>query len=46
VIGLVFFAGGTPVHAFVVSLWVLAGLTAGTALLAQFLRPAGGQDCR
>ncbi len=46
VIGLVFFAGGAPVHAFVVSLWVLAGLTAGTASLAQFLRPAGGQDCR
>jgi predicted MFS family arabinose efflux permease len=40
VIGLVFFAADTAVHAFVVSLWVLAALTAGTALLAQLLRPA------
>jgi EmrB/QacA subfamily drug resistance transporter len=40
VVGMVFFAAGPPVHAFVVSLWVLAGLTVGTAGLAQLLRPS------
>jgi hypothetical protein len=39
VIGVVFFDADTVADAFVVSLWVLAGLTGATALLAQFLRP-------
>jgi EmrB/QacA subfamily drug resistance transporter len=42
VIGVVFFGAGTIDHAFVVSLWVLAGLTTVTAVLTQFLRPRGG----
>jgi EmrB/QacA subfamily drug resistance transporter len=37
--GVVFFSAGPVDHAFVVSLWVLAGVTCLTALLAQFLRP-------
>jgi EmrB/QacA subfamily drug resistance transporter len=41
VIGVVFFGAGSAEHAFVVSLIVLAGLTAGTALLARGLRTAG-----
>jgi EmrB/QacA subfamily drug resistance transporter len=39
VIGVVFFAAGPVEHAFVVSLEVVAGLTLGTAALAQLLRP-------
>jgi EmrB/QacA subfamily drug resistance transporter len=38
VIGMVFFGSGAIVHAFVISLWVLAALTVATAVLAQFLR--------
>jgi predicted MFS family arabinose efflux permease len=38
VIGVVFFAAGPVVHAFVVSVWVVAGLTLGTAALAQLVR--------
>jgi EmrB/QacA subfamily drug resistance transporter len=38
VIGVVFFGSGAITHAFVVSLWALAGLTAATAALAQLLR--------
>ena len=44
IIGVVFFGSGAVVHAFVVSLWVLAALTVATAVLAQLLRPA--QDWR
>jgi predicted MFS family arabinose efflux permease len=44
VIGVVFFGSGAVVHAFVVSLWLLAALTVATAVLAQLLRPR--QDCR
>ncbi len=40
VIGVAFFGGGTIVHAFVVSLCIVAGLTVFTAVLAQLLRPA------
>jgi EmrB/QacA subfamily drug resistance transporter len=39
VIGVVFFAGGTVPHAFAASLWVLAGFTVLTAVLAQTLAP-------
>lgn len=44
-ISVVFFGAGDVEHAFVVSLWVLAGLTALTAVLTQSLaaRPARGQ---
>jgi hypothetical protein len=35
----VYFGAGSPVHAFVVSLGVVAGLTLLTAGLAQLLRP-------
>ncbi|HVV30445.1 MAG TPA: MFS transporter [Mycobacteriales bacterium] len=38
VVGVVFFGAGPVVHAFTVSLWVLAALTAATAVLAQALR--------
>jgi EmrB/QacA subfamily drug resistance transporter len=38
VIGVVFFGGAAIPHAFTVSLWVLAALTAATAGLAQLLR--------
>ena len=40
VIGVVFFGAGEITHAYVVSLGVLAALTAATAALAQLLRPA------
>jgi len=40
VIGVAFFAAGTVVHGFVVSLCVVAGLTVVTAVLAQLLRRA------
>ncbi len=39
-IGVAFFGGGTIVHAFVVSLYIVAGLTVFTAVLAQLLCPA------
>lgn len=41
VIGMVFFSAGQPVHAFVVSLWVLAALTGLTTVLAQLLKASG-----
>jgi len=40
VIGVAFFAAGSVVHGFVVSLCVVAGLTVLTAVLAQLSRPA------
>ncbi|AEH10795.1 MULTISPECIES: MFS transporter [Protofrankia] len=40
VIGMVFFRSGAIADAFVISLWVLAGLTGATALLTQLLRPS------
>jgi hypothetical protein len=39
VISVIFFGAGTVTHAFTVCLWVLAGLTVLTGVLAQTLAP-------